>query len=453
MEKTLDFSKVKKNGIINLSFQIIPVLLALYSIPKLLSFYGEELWGFYTLFITFLMLFNHINFGIAPSTAKLISEFIGQNRHGKIGVVVFNSFIWNIIIISFSSVIYFVTQKYLVDYFGATNFNVTQCLNYVLLCGAILLFNSCFRAFFEAMQMYVLVSIIRSLLSAVIFLAPLLLSFTSHHEIEDMLLFILFTYMTSFLVYIVSFYLTCNGSFFKYDSLIFTRLYSWGKWLGLHSLLSPFLLYLDRFLIKSFLSVNVVALYTIPFDLSARMSLISGSYTSSFYTAVSRWNKQKHINISIYYFKTLQTILIIISIISILGMLLSEFFLNLWISQEFSINNYKILQILIFANFFNAINITSLRFLQGVGELKYPITIQLLLIPIYIFMLISFVHYDVWGVALSFLIRMVIESTILTSKVIMFLKARHTIYKSDYKELIKILCIVFIVSSLLLIFT
>ena len=321
------------------------------------------------------------------------------------------------------------------------------------MCGTLLLINSCFRAFFEAMQMYMLVSIIRSVLSSVIFIVPLILSYFGHYTIEDMLVFILCAYIISTLVYIIYFYFTYNGVFFKFNRQVFKKLFNWGKWLGIHSLLSPLLLYIDRFLIKSFLSISAVALYTIPFDLSARMSLISGSYTSSFYTAVSRWNKQKDVNLSTHYFKTLQSILIIISVVLIIGMLLSQLFLDLWISREFATKNFKILQILIFANFFNAINITSLRFLQGIGSFKFPIKIQLVLIPIYVFMLVSLMKYDILGVAFSFLIRMIIESSLLTSKVIITLNTTHLILKTDYLKVARVLLITCITSVLIIILT
>src|SRR5208337_1842485 len=60
-----------------------------------------------------------------------------------------------------------------------------------------------------------------------------------------------------------------------------------GGWITVSNMITPLLLYLDRFVIGALLSVTAVAYYATPFDLVTRMVIVPSAIASTMFPAIS----------------------------------------------------------------------------------------------------------------------------------------------------------------------
>ena len=60
-----------------------------------------------------------------------------------------------------------------------------------------------------------------------------------------------------------------------------------GGWMTVTNLVSPIMVYMDRFLIGSLLSIGAVAYYTAPFDMVTRLLLVPGGIAGVLFPAVA----------------------------------------------------------------------------------------------------------------------------------------------------------------------
>src|SRR5206468_4783735 len=65
------------------------------------------------------------------------------------------------------------------------------------------------------------------------------------------------------------------------------KLLRFGSWVTVSQLISPVLVYLDRMLIASFVSLSAVTLYTVPYEVMTRLRLIPSSMMGTLYPAFS----------------------------------------------------------------------------------------------------------------------------------------------------------------------
>ena len=173
--KSLSVGKVFRNGLISISFQGIPILLALIAIPKNIEFIGDTLWGLYSLTITVLFLFMYFNLGINPSVNKKISEAMAKSDSDRISKLLANGFYFNLITaISLCALLYYLSPlsaTFLVQ--EESKMHVAELLfKYAAIAGGISLLISFYRNVYEAKQNFFLVSVLRTILSSTILIAP-----------------------------------------------------------------------------------------------------------------------------------------------------------------------------------------------------------------------------------------------------------------------------------------
>lgn len=129
------------------------------------------------------------------------------------------------------------------------------------------------------------------------------------------------------------------------------RLLQFGGWVTVTSLVGPMMVMLDRFAIGALLGARSVTYYTVPFQLGARTSILSGALSSALFprlAAADRAEGQQLASVAI------RSLAVVMTPAMVLGIFLMKPFLHLWLGADFAAHAALTGQILLLGFWINA---------------------------------------------------------------------------------------------------
>ena len=193
------------------------------------------------------------------------------------------------------------------------------------------------------------------------------------------------------------------------------KLSRYGGWVTISQVISPLLTYLDRILVASFVSLAAVTVYTIPFELMARLRVVPNSVVATLFPAFSerevsddRKGLQRLYAVAVRYL-----FLLLVPCLAYLVVLGPEV-LTVWIGSDFSRQASRVLQILAAGALLNALAYIPYAALQGLGRPDLTGKVHLLELPIYgliCYLLIP--RYGVPGAAFAGSLRCGVDALVL----------------------------------------
>ena len=411
-------NKIISNSIINLSMQIIPIFIAIIFIPISIKALGNELFGVYSLIVTFIVLFNYLNFGIAPATTKEISKNLAKNNHKMVLSLLVNSFLMMLLIGIMISIIFITYNNDIAIVMLKEEKLVTILSELIFLLGVMspfLMIVIFLRSALEAKQIFLVTSVNRAFLNSLIFISPIIV-YIDGFNIVSVFKLLIFVYMFSVMILTIIVY----KEFLKDKEFTFRikdskNLLSIGFWMMLSSLAGIGLYYADRFMIGSIISATAIAYYVAAYDLVTRLNIVSGSLTSALFPAFAHWfeleEKEKIRNAVIFVSKI---ILFLVAIVGFLLIVYAKSFLYLWINEEYSNNSYLILQLLTIGVLFNTLSVVPFRTLSAIGFPNIVAIVYIIEMPI--FVIITYfliIKYGLIGAVIGYNLRALSEMIIL----------------------------------------
>ena len=262
----------------------------------------------------------------------------------------------------------------------------------------IVLISSSFRGVLEASQRFDLVNAVKIPSSALTFLLPLIglwLGFT----LPGIVALILLARVGALAVFVVmNLRLVPKLKRYSGSFSLFPRLFSFGGWVTVSSIVGPILVYLDRFLIGSLLTMTAVAYYTAPYEAVTRLWIIPTSLIMALFPAFSALegigDRQR---LGMLFARSVKYVLLVLGPIVLLLVLFAKEILQIWLGADFSTQSRLVLQILALGVLINSLAHSPFALLQGVGRPDIPAKFHLLELPIYIGLALLLISY--WGIA------------------------------------------------------
>lgn len=194
-------------------------------------------------------------------------------------------------------------------------------------------------------------------------------------------------------------------------------LLKYGGWITVSSIVSPLLVYADRFILGYLLPVAAVAFYSVPSDAVIRLLIVPRSIMSVLFPIFSGMeieDKEERMNELVFrslkYIGTLMGILIPIAIV------FSADILRVWVGKEYAREATTAFQILLAGIFACSISIVPHNLLQAIGRADIPAKIHLAEFIVFsglAFLLIR--KYGIVGAASAWSLRLIVEMVILIS--------------------------------------
>jgi O-antigen/teichoic acid export membrane protein len=201
-----------------------------------------------------------------------------------------------------------------------------------------------------------------------------------------------------------------SGSF-----ALFPRLFSFGGWVTVSSIVGPILVYLERFLIASLMSMAAVAYYSAPYEAVTRLWVISASLAMTLFPAFSSLegvrDRQK---LGTLFARSAKYILLMLGPIVLIIGLFAENILQVWLGTDFAIKSTVVLQVLALGVLINSLAWIPFALLQGVERPDLPAKFHLLELPIYIGVVwFSVNQWGIAGAAMAWTFRVALDAILL----------------------------------------
>jgi len=388
--------KLILNGIILSLPGLLSIIISLIAIPIHLSVAGAENYGNYIIFHLFLTISVMLNIGIGKSMVISIGNFPQKNK-----VIAYQGLKYTLLVsflISSIFILLYIFNRTLFEYF----FTSDTIFRYFIICVISTIFYVSLEAILQGNEKYKFLSLYNFLFfSLSLSLPSLSFLYNSESTLDNLLL--ISTYLKVFTISAMLILIIFNNLIKISDSdILINNLKKNSKWLTLSNILVQFYDIFDKYLVKIFLGPVALATYSIPQQLTGKLSIFSKGFSAILLTILSKKKKSnKDLN---------QSIKIFLKITPAFIFLLFPFYsvlLNLWLGDEFNHNILGLTKIFSLCGIFAATSHILVTKFEASQTLRRNLKFEFILMPFFLITLYIFIsiNYSLIYIASIILIK------------------------------------------------
>jgi len=395
-------SAIIRNTLLNLIGQAVPLLIGVVTIPHIMRGLGTERFGLLSLAWVILGYFTVFDLGLGRATTKYVAEALGKGEEDDVACLVWTAATVQTILgllgtFVLASVTSLLVERILNIPPGLVE--EAKATFHILALGIpVVLVTSSFSGALEAAHRFDLINAVMIPSSTLTFLLPFagILLGASLPGIVVLILLARLATLSAF----VALNLHISPKLRRYSGsfVLFPRLFSFGGWVTVSNIARPILVYLDRFLIGSLLSMAAVSYYTAPYEAVTRLRIIPGSLARTLFPAFSVLEgTQDGEKLGMLFARSIKYGLLVLGPIALAIGLFAMEIMKLWLGGEFAMKSTVVLRILAPGVLVNSLAYTPLALLQAIGRPDLPAKFNLLEVPVFIG--IAWPLISEWGIA------------------------------------------------------
>lgn len=412
-------SLLARNTLMNLIGQAVPLIVGVMTIPFVVRGLGTERFGLLALAWVVLGYFTIFDLGLGRATTKYVAEALGTGEEDQVPHIIWTAVTVQAIMGFVGAIVMLGITDLLVD----RVLNIPPQLlgearvtfNLLALSIPVVLIASSFSGVLEAAQRFDLVNAVRIPSSILTYLLPLV-GLSLGLGLPGIVALILLARFGA-LVAFVAMNLRIRPELREYSASfpLLSRLFAYGGWVTVSSVVGPILVYLDRFLIGSLLTIAAVAYYTAPYEAVTRLWVISASLTMTLFPAFSTLGGEKDIQrLGTLFARSVKYVLLTTGPAVVVIWLFAGEMLQIWLGADFVAESTVALQILAVGVLINSLAHTPFALLQGLGRPDLPAKFHVIELPVYIgvaWILVS--HFGITGAAGAWTLRVALDALLL----------------------------------------
>lgn len=191
----------------------------------------------------------------------------------------------------------------------------------------------------------------------------------------------------------------------KFDKKVLIDLVTFGGWISLSNIISPVMVYMDRFILSNSVGAASVAFYNAPSDLIEKISVLPGALARTIFPLFSRLGSHIEYEKKIYFGLVFVLIILLTPLF-----LMAESILDLWLGEPYGLQSSFILKILIIGFFFNALAQIPFAAIQAKGHSRFTALLHLTEVAPYLLLLFYLVDIlGLVGAAYAWAARIIID--------------------------------------------
>ena len=191
------------------------------------------------------------------------------------------------------------------------------------------------------------------------------------------------------------------------------QLLRFGGWVTVTSFIGPMMVVLDRFIIGAITGAKAVTYYTVPFQLAANSTLISGALSSALFPRLAAASPQEAHRLAL---EALRTLVVVITPLVAGGILLMAPFLSWWITPAFAEQSARVGQIILLGFWANSFAIIPFAQLQARGRPDLVAKCHLAeVLPYFGLLYLGLSFFGMAGAAVAFSLRTLVDFALLAS--------------------------------------
>ena len=355
---------------------LVSIFISLLAIPIHLEYAGPENYGNYIIFHFILLISINLNFGIGKSVTISINNFINKKKEIGYEAIIYTKNITSIIFVVFL-MLFFLKKIYIFD---LTEFY--EYTSYLFLGSIITIFFVTFEGILQGNKKFKSISILNLFFFSLSTSIPSILLIHNKNLSLENLIFI--SLLIKFFAVLSMFLIIKNNDLYKISKskILLTNLKKNSKWITLNSILIQFYDLFDKYLVKIFLGPIAVATYSIPQQLTGKLSVISKSFSAFLLPDLSG----KKINNSNFNF----SLQIFIKFIPIFIFILLPFYpiiLEFWLGNNYNETIHNLTKIFSLSIIFSCASHILITKFEASKTLYKNLKIEFYLLPIFLIML------------------------------------------------------------------
>lgn len=403
------------NTALNFFGQLAPIITGILTIPFIIRRLGVD--GFGILSLSWVVMGNLtiFNLGISRAVTKFMAESLGNEEMGDLPHIVWSSVYFQAVLGILGGILLAALSPYLVTkVFNIPQNQTGETIRIFYLIAAsvpFFLLSETFSGVLQAAQRFGLVNAVRIPITVAAFLLPAA-ALLCGYNLFGVVVMLLLSKIAGFFAYFVlciRHFPTLRKDFSIHPGKI-KEVLIFGGWLTVSNLISPIFLYFERFFIVSILSVEMLAFYSAPFEMISRIIVFPASLALTIFPAFSYYGKDNGRILSEIFSRSLKCLIFVMVPASLFFFVFAKDVLSLWLGNEFAVHSAAVFQILTVVFFLNALAYVPLSAIQGLGRADLNAKLELVLAPIFMFLLFVFIRaFGLNGAGLAKLAAMIID--------------------------------------------
>jgi len=198
----------------------------------------------------------------------------------------------------------------------------------------------------------------------------------------------------------------------SFSAAISKKLFSFGGWVTVSSVISPIMVQSDRFFIATMISASAVSVYVLPYEVVVQSLILVSAVSSVMFPGLSQLMKQQPNIWRPYFHKWLLRVVTLMTVVCFFMVLVLPWFLPSWIGKNLDSQSITIGQILCVGVLANSIGSMFYSVLHAGGRADLTAKIHILELPIFFAGLVVLINlYGSIGAAFAWSGRMIFDAT------------------------------------------
>jgi O-antigen/teichoic acid export membrane protein len=409
-----------RNTTLNLGAEILVTVVLVATVPLLVHRLGPASFGLYSLAFALIGYLSYLDLGVSRAATQFVSAGLARNDEAGCKRAVHSATIVNLLIGLLSGLAVWLTTPFLVH----SVFKITPALERqarlvfyaVAIAVPFFLVQAVFRAILTSYQRFGVISFINGLSTALQLLTAVVLAWRGF-AVGVILISSVAVRIVAVGVYAGIILYSMPGLMrqLDLDRSEIGALLHFGGWVTVSQVIVQLLVYLDRFLLASFLSLDAVTIYSVPYESITRLRVIPASVMATLYPAMSEHSEvSSRERLQALYDVSLRYLLLLllpgISFFVVFG----RDVLNVWMGTEFASKGSVVFQVLAAGFLLNSLAYVSYSAIQAFRKPEVVGKFHLFVSPVYIGLSVLLIlRWGIVGAAVAAALRFALDAVLL----------------------------------------
>jgi O-antigen/teichoic acid export membrane protein len=406
-----------KNALWNIAGQVSPLMAAVFSIPILITHLGTTRFGILTLIWMVIGYASVFDLGLSRALTQMIAKRLGHEPDANdLASLGWTGLTLMTVLGGVGGLLLAVLSPWLVqDILRIPHTLQPETLNSFLFLAAYmpaLILSIGLRGILEAYQDFGMINVVRAPLGLFNFVAPLLILPFSK-DLSWIVALLILGRLVSTLFYLKAVYRRMTGPL-KLDWSHVGPMLTFGGWMTVSNLISPLMVYMDRFVIAAWVSIHQVAYYTTPFEIITKVLILPVGLVGVMFPAFGTELIHNRPRAQRLYERSVKIIFAVVLPVVLLAIGLARPGLGWWLSPQFAEHSYRVGQILCLGVLFNSLAQPAFALIQASGRPDLTAKLHLFEMPLYAVALALLIpRFGLEGVAWAWTLRTAMDCLLL----------------------------------------
>jgi O-antigen/teichoic acid export membrane protein len=413
-------SLLARNATLNLVTNGWTVLVLIVAMPRLVRSLGETSFGLFSLAWVMIGYLTFLDVGVNRAATKFISEHLAEEDHESARKILRTGIFANLAMGLAGGLAVALLSPYLIHSVfkisGDLEGQARWAFYAVSLAVPVLLVQGIFRAALSSFQRFGWINAVDALATAAQWTAASILAWKGYGVALVVFATVAARILATAALGLPLFRLFPDLQLLRVQQLHgLPKLLRFGSWVTISQLISPLLVYLDRALIASFISLAAVTLYTVPFEAMTRLRIIPSALVGTLYPAFSeRGNQDQRQPLGRLYERSVRYLMLLLLPGTLYLWVLGPDLFAIWMGPAFARQTATVVQILALGVLVNALAVVPYNLLQALGRPDLTGKFHLLELPLYLGMCVLLIpRWGIAGAALASTLRFSLDSALL----------------------------------------